>query len=188
MYYRHLKKILSENECLLLIEEGENIGFQQATVNYYGEQKKIDQVRNNTRIEWDNTILAKTLEEKLKTELQEEFPYLFTSQNLAFEKLGSHFRMYKYTPGQYFKPHKDGHFEENNLESMITVLFYLNDTEGGETVLMPYGYRYPQDFIYIKPKKGDVLIFDHNIWHEGKPVTSGQKYVLRTDMFYGKNN
>ena len=36
----------------------------------------------------------------------------------------------------------------------------------------------------IKPKQGQVLIFEHQQLHEGAPVLTGQKYVLRTDVMY----
>ena len=36
----------------------------------------------------------------------------------------------------------------------------------------------------IKPVKGQILVFDHNILHSGEPVIEGCKYVLRTDVIY----
>lgn len=32
-------------------------------------------------------------------------------------------------------------FARGQNESLVTALFYLNDADGGETVLMPYGAR-----------------------------------------------
>lgn len=182
MYYQHIKSVLNQSECEELIHFGETNGFVQATVDYYGEKKNISSIRNNERIEWDDTLLNLHLEKKLKLALNSQFPYRFDS--FLYQKTGSHFRMYKYTPEQYFKPHKDGHYIDGTLESHITVLFYLNDTQGGETILMPNGFKHPEDFVHIEPKQGDVLLFEHGLWHEGRPVTSGAKYVMRTDLFY----
>lgn len=36
----------------------------------------------------------------------------------------------------------------------------------------------------ITPKQGQILLFEHRQLHEGAPVISGQKYVLRTDVMY----
>jgi hypothetical protein len=38
----------------------------------------------------------------------------------------------------------------------------------------------------VKPKPGMTLVFQHELWHEGAPVTRGRKYVLRTDVLYRK--
>ena len=38
----------------------------------------------------------------------------------------------------------------------------------------------------VVPKKGRLLLFQHNCWHEGERVTSGVKYVLRSEIMYIK--
>lgn len=38
----------------------------------------------------------------------------------------------------------------------------------------------------VVPKAGRLLIFQHNCWHEGEMVTSGEKYVLRSEIMYSK--
>jgi prolyl 4-hydroxylase len=142
----------------------------------------MTQVRNNERVEFDDDILAVDLMGKLMLALGDEYPHVYDGR--AFAKSGAHFRMYRYVPGQYFKPHKDGSFTDGPHESEITVLVYLNDCQGGETVLMPYGVSQAWAHLSFQPKAGDVLMFEHNVWHEGRPVTTGEKYVLRTDLFY----
>jgi len=51
------------------------------------------------------------------------------------------------------------------------------DFEGGTTMLITNNQ-------VITPKTGMLLLFDHKILHAGLPVTSGTKYVLRTDVMY----
>ena len=41
-------------------------------------------------------------------------------------------------------------------------------------------------YLSVQPNKGMALAFVHSIWHEGAVVHSGQKYVLRTDVMYGR--
>lgn len=182
MFYLHLKNVLSPERCAELMAVACAKGFEPATVNNYGQQERLNNVRNNERLEWDNPQLARELEAALQLVCGDQFPYLLEDQ--VFASAGSHFRMYRYSPGQYFKPHRDGHFQDKEFESWVTVLFYLNDTDGGETILIPTSYAYRDNWITISPKAGDVLMFQHDFWHEGRPVNSGEKYVLRTDLFY----
>lgn len=182
MWHRHIPGVLSQVECELLIARGHEYGFVPAKVNHYGEQEMMTQVRNNERVEFDDAVLASDLMGKLCLALGDEYPYIHDGR--TFAKPGSHFRMYRYVPGQYFKPHKDGSFADGSYESEITVLFYLNDCDGGETVLMPYGVSQAWAHLSFRPKAGDVLMFEHNVWHEGRQVNTGEKFVLRTDLFY----
>jgi hypothetical protein len=36
----------------------------------------------------------------------------------------------------------------------------------------------------VAPEAGDVLVFDHQLLHEGAEVTRGVKYACRTDVMY----
>lgn len=182
MWHRHIEGVLNQAECEHLIARGHASGFVPAKVNQYGEQALMTNVRNNERVEFDDEVLAIDLMGKLMLALGGDYPYVYDDR--AFAKAGSHFRMYRYVPGQYFKPHKDGSFTDGPHESEITVLFYLNDCQGGETVLMPYGVSQAWSHLAFTPKAGDVLMFNHNVWHEGRQVETGEKYVLRTDLFY----
>lgn len=182
MFFRHLPKALPAELCATLLATAQAKPFDKATVNYYGESRLVDNIRNNDRAEWDNPVLALELEDVLLHALGDDFPFEIDGQ--AYAATGSHFRLYRYRPGQYFKPHKDGSFKDKTRESLVTALFYLNDTDGGETVLMPYGVRQDWGHKAFTPRAGDVLLFEHHIWHEGRPVHSGEKLVLRTDLFY----
>ena len=46
---------------------------------------------------------------------------------------------------------------------------------------MKKGYR--ERYTY-KPKKGSVLIFNHNMIHEGSRLVEGTKYVIRSDIVF----
>lgn len=91
--------------------------------------------------------------------------------------LPSTLRFYKYSPGQRFKMHKDGAWQENGLWSRLTLLIYLNDkVEGGETDFKSFR---------IQPQAGTLVLFKHKTWHEGMEVKAGTKLVLRSDVLYG---
>ena len=41
-----------------------------------------------------------------------------------------------------------------------------------------------EDYVDVVPEPGMVLLFQHNIYHEGALVTGGLKYAMRTDVMY----
>lgn len=190
MWYSHVKQVMSPEFCNALIQKAEDIGFVDADVRFYKGTKRMENVRNNSRIEFQDPLLLKEVEGNLLNILGNDFPYKFRNPKLdkevIYTGLNDHLRFYRYIPGQYFKPHKDGGYTVGEQESLITLLLYLNDTDGGETILMPDGAGKPETFITINPHVGDILMFEHPAWHEGRPVSSGVKYVLRSDVFYNK--
>ena len=60
---------------------------------------------------------------------------------------------------------------ENNV--VKTGIVYLNDVEEGHTVL----YLPDNSIVRIQPRRGNVLIFDVSLPHEGLPP-KGKKYIL----------
>jgi Rps23 Pro-64 3,4-dihydroxylase Tpa1-like proline 4-hydroxylase len=184
MFHLHLQSVFDKSYCAKLVELGYKNGFDRAGVNVHGETKMREDIRNNSRSIWNDAELAKELEARVKEVAGSKYPSLFSNQEeFGF---GSLFRMYRYEPGEYFKPHKDGSVNKEESKSLITVLTYLNDTDGGETVLMPEGFSKKESWIKFKPKTGDVLLFQHDCWHSAEQVNSAEKYVLRTDIFYKK--
>ncbi len=163
---------LSKQECNHFIEKGEQVSFEEAKVNIQGKQVMVKGVRNNQRILFIDENLANQIWQKIKPFV----PPTFGLYNAL--GLNEMFRIYKYTQGQRFKMHRDGSYERNEKEcSFFSFLIYLNeDFEGGET--------YFEEGITIIPRLGDALLFHHPLRHEGKPLISGTKYILRTDIMY----
>jgi predicted 2-oxoglutarate/Fe(II)-dependent dioxygenase YbiX len=97
-------------------------------------------------------------------------------------------RFYRYDAGQAFPAHTDGCFERSAQErSLLTLLVYLNqDFEGGGTVIWKSEeeMKKARPGAEFLPRTGTALIFAHGLWHEGRPVTRGRKYVLRTDVMF----
>ncbi|RDW61297.1 hypothetical protein BP5796_11189 [Coleophoma crateriformis] len=112
-------------------------------------------------------------------------------------------RIYRYTKGQYF----DKHYDESNVlglptkptatpvKTTWTILLYLTSPatgcQGGETVF------YPDDLpqksspidkeIVVSLETGMLLLHKHGndcMLHEGREVTDGEKWVIRTDLCY----
>ena len=166
-----VKDFLSPDECTSYIEMSERIGFEEAAIQTKDGPEILKAVRNNDRIIFDDPDLAAFLFERARSFLPDRI------EDWQLLGLNERFRFYRYTPEQYFKWHKDGFYCRSKTEvSQLSLLLYLNgDYEGGETE-----FRWD----VIKPEAGMALAFPHLMMHQGAPIISGSKYVLRTDVMY----
>ena len=165
--------VLSPGECLALIARIEAAGPKIAPVSY-PEGPVVDLgMRNNTRVMFDDPALAALLYARVVARL----PRTISGSEVvgANERL----RCYRYAAGQRFAPHYDGAFVRDELErSRLTFMVYLNEEfTGGETAMLDLDEE-------IMPRTGRALLFQHAILHEGCEVTSGVKYVVRSDIMY----
>jgi predicted 2-oxoglutarate/Fe(II)-dependent dioxygenase YbiX len=99
--------------------------------------------------------------------------------------LNSNIRFYRYGKGQRFGRHVDESVEAfPDGVTKYTLLIYLSDLMGGETVF--YNHRGRQ-VVAVCPKPGRVLLHRHGdecLEHEALPVVEGTKYVLRSDVIF----
>ena len=69
-----------------------------------------------------------------------------------------------------------------NRYSKFTLITYLTeDFLGGETQ-----YYIDEEIIKIKPEKNKTIVFDIDLFHEGKKIVSGNKFWIKTDIIYTK--
>ncbi|KAJ7046657.1 hypothetical protein C8F04DRAFT_1023363 [Mycena alexandri] len=111
----------------------------------------------------------------------------------AAHSFNSNIRVYKYTPLQHFGPHYDDDCRDpmTGAKSEWTLLLYLtgyeDGVEGGETLFYPSGRPTSGDVIKAPLTRGTALLHKHGrdcMLHEGSPVATGIKYVLRTDLMF----
>lgn len=166
-----IQNLWSSVKCQEFIQQTEKEGFEKALVNTANGPIEMEDFRNNDRLFWEDEDLAeeiwKEIEEFVPTDLGEY-------QAIGLNEL---FRFYRYDVGQQFDWHYDAPYQRNaNEQSFYTFMIYLNDEfEGGATAF---------DSFEVAPKTGDGLIFFQELEHAGLPITSGRKYVLRTDIMY----
>lgn len=131
------------------------------------------EVRSNTRIMWDDANEAAQLLARVVASVPKKL------QRRTLVGANPRLRLYRYGPGQRHGAHWDTVVElPDGVNSMLTLVFYLNDGfGGGET-------DFPELKKRIAPKQGRALIFQHRVLHEAMAVTSGEKLVLRTDVLY----
>jgi predicted 2-oxoglutarate/Fe(II)-dependent dioxygenase YbiX len=172
----------SPTECATLIERAESIGFDAASVRTLSGPKMMAHIRNNDRVNLDDPLLAAVMWERVAHLLP-----ILDDQNAV--GVDHRLRFYRYVPGQEFKRHKDGAVtNESGCTSKLSFLIYLNDDfDGGSTTFRHYagsGNSRRKVERVVWPSTGSALLFRHERWHEGAAVTSGRKYVLRSDVFY----
>jgi len=170
-----ISNFLSPQECDQFIQLTLAQGYEEAPITTFRGFAMRPDIRNNTRVMKDDVALAAQFWERMK--------HLVPTTHRRIGSWNPHglnerLRFYRYTQGQYFKWHSDGPFIRSPREvSLFTAMVYLNeDFEGGTT-----------DFQFgptVRPQRGMLLLFEHSLVHQGAPVRSGCKYVLRTDVMY----
>lgn len=178
-----VREFLSPQECERHIAVAEEIGFEAASIaTREGAQMRPD-IRNNRRVICDNPELAQQLWLRLQ-------PYVPLKRN-AWQAVGlnERFRFYKYDVGQQFEWHHDGLFKrENGERNFFTLLLYLNqDYVGGETSFAEHSAVPQLTHGQVRPETGMALLFQRQMLHKGETVSSGCKYVLRSDVMYQTN-
>lgn len=174
-YKNFIPDFLTPEECQSYIDYAEGIGFEEAMIDTRAHgQIMAKDVRDNYRVVVDVPDMAATLWDKVKDNIPE---------HIGWEPIGlnERLRFYRYEDGQSFKRHIDGSFKRSSIEqSKITFLIFLNDDfEGGHT-------QFFDPTVIVNPEKGKAVLFQHHQVHAGLPVTSGRKYMLRSDVMYRK--
>lgn len=104
------------------------------------------------------------------------------------------FRLCRYRPGGFFKPHYDyGYSPSEEETSLKTFMIYLNDADefqGGPTNFyndhqQHYVHPDPANVIRsFRPRQGCALVFNSNITHDGGELTGGVKWIMRSEAMY----
>lgn len=165
--------VMSPGECAELIAEIDRRGPEAAPVTTSRGPVMMPDVRNNERVMIEDDALAA----KLFARVADVMP----ARLFARRPVGANerFRCYRYQPGQQFAMHRDGAFRRSDREkSELTFMVYLNEGFGGG------GTKFYDQDVTAVPKTGTALFFQHRLLHEGSVVTSGVKYVLRSDVMF----
>ncbi len=175
-----LDGVFSAEECETLIKHSESIGYEKALIDAGdGRQELAEDVRNSDRCMIDDAVVAAEIFRRVRHAVPEQY------KGHAVRGLNERLRFLRYDPGQFFKPHYDGAYMTlaRDQRSRITLQLYLNEGfEGGETTFLSTLDNVSS--VPFVPRTGSVLLFEHEILHEGSDVRGGRKYVIRTDVMY----
>lgn len=126
--------------------------------------------------------------ERVQSFLTPSLPHKTLKARWRMYGLNPQFRFCRYEPGQKFAPHYDGNFMVSSEDkSFYTFMIYLNGGfEGGATNFLSDAASPPRGRVLesLAPEPGMLLVFQHNIYHEGEKLTSGLKYMMRSDVMY----
>ncbi|KAI1213555.1 uncharacterized protein F4807DRAFT_456901 [Annulohypoxylon truncatum] len=200
--------ILTQRECadlIKLISPPDNAEWPPAVVTAYDGSQILDtESRFCGRIFYTSKALADSLLERVLRLLPPEIITLKDTPDITGQypvirketwricRLNNKLRFLKYGPRQYFKPHCDGHFtDEDGAQSFLTLHLYLNGgrdgdkVEGGAT-RFAVNFEDPQaGKLGVNPKAGSLVIFQQrDMYHEGAMVTKGTKLTMRADVMY----
>ncbi|KAK7098928.1 hypothetical protein V1264_003143 [Littorina saxatilis] len=173
-----LYNVLTPEECEKYIKHTERKGYHQALLGI--KQKLVTEFRNSDRCFVDSLEGADKLWQRIK-------PFIPAQWNRhQAVGLNERLRFLRYDPGHFFKPHYDGkHKRENGERSFFSLQLYLNEGfEGGSTTFLSRHDTERLERVEVVPKTGSVLIFQHDIYHEGSELIKGRKYAMRSDVMY----
>lgn len=173
-----IENFVSRDFCDKLIEQAENIGFDEATIKTPDGEIVKKNYRHNDRVIFESRDLAESLFEKIKDDSR------IVNPGWKPAGLNDRFRIYRYSnPEHHFALHFDHQvsllYTKPVQHSWVTMLIYLNEEfEGGQTSFLDGD---------VDPKTGlAAFMTQKNYLHRAKAVNSGTKYVLRTDIMYIK--
>ncbi|CAF2559117.1 unnamed protein product [Rotaria sp. Silwood2] len=167
-----LYNVFSPDECQFLIDSIEKIGFNKLL---YGEN-----YRTNTRTQITQRSLADEFFLRVEDFLPKQWPGGKNTSHWELMNLNERIRICRYEPGQYFAPHFDGIFKRSYMEqSQMTIMAYLNDSfTGGNTNFLDDNIKSHPITYALKPETGMVLIFQHEMYHEGEALLTGKNDVM----------
>jgi predicted 2-oxoglutarate/Fe(II)-dependent dioxygenase YbiX len=172
--------VYTKEECQQWLEAIADKPFERALINIgFGKQALDEEVRFHDRWMVDDKDKAEEIWGRIKDVVAKEF----RNSDVAVG-LNERLRVLRYGKGHFFKAHYDGMFQKDGAYSLLTVMLYLNDGfEGGETVILDENDVSFQT-VY-QPKAGSVLVFDQDLYHEGRALLGDkEKVVVRTDVMF----
>lgn len=172
-----------------IINDAVNVDFCKAVINNYTEKDfKPCNLNGTPNSEYRNSSEIKITNQDLIRSLWNQIKYYAPEQCNGKKIVGIHkSRVYllKYTKGQYFSKHSDGHsVDSKGNVSQITGIVYLNTLsvdQGGQT-----RFYHGNQVHDVTPKAGAFLYFLHTLVHEGMVIKSGYKYAVRFNILYQK--
>jgi predicted 2-oxoglutarate/Fe(II)-dependent dioxygenase YbiX len=173
---------LTRAACEAVIAEAERRGFAATGGDY------PPSYRDNDRLVIDDDRSARALFSTLADVLPARLERSDGTTH-RLQGMNGRFRLCRYRDGQSFRVHQDGAYVPTTaLRSLLTCQISLSDPgefSGGRTRF--YADRGGELLFGLRPERGAAIVFDHDLWHDGEPVGSGTKYVLRTDVMYARS-
>lgn len=199
-----LLNVFSSEECTRLIQASESMGYlADAAVSLPRD------VRHNDSLTW-------VVDKQTDSIIWNRVKHLMTDDEAIFNNkpavgINARFRFYRYSKGDYFKPHSDGSWPGSRVinnkliadsygdrYSQMTFLILLSDDfDGGATRFLVNANDASQPArrgdqvaeVDIRTPAGGILCFPHGMHplhciHSSEPIYRGVKYIIRSDVLF----
>ena len=183
MYFKVVENCLAPEFCDYLISLGERTGFVESTLNGVPARDFRRSLSCKLDLLQASSGLSQNHLDQFKQAIMAHLPKIYKGRTLVDATTNS-LNILKYTPGDFFKRHTDGSWQENGATSLITCQIYLNSLgveQGGSTTFYKDDGSVYLDYV---PKAGSVVFFDHMWLHEGSLMNHGNKYAFRVSAMY----
>ena len=190
-----LLNVFTAQECENFIKQTEELGYlEDAAVSLPRS------VRHNDNITWVvDDLTHDIIWNRCKDYMIDNKEIFYGKKTLGINK---RFRFYKYSKGDFFKLHTDGSwpgsrvvnkelitdFYKDRYSQMTFLILLSEDFQGGETQFI-VNKNGEKELVNIRTPKGGVLCFPHGLHplhclHSSNTITSGIKYIIRTDVLF----
>lgn len=195
-----LSEVLSDSECSAIRSLSEAMGFRPDVPLSSPMDERAQNVVWFATDEQSSSLFAR---------VKDLLPQEIDGDRLV--GLNRRWRLYRYLAGNAYRKHLDGAWPASGVRvssdgrkqylydayggstrSRYTFIVYLSDDfEGGATTFFvpQVGVEGTLQARPVQPRRGFATVFPHGetavpLLHEGSPVISGTKYLLRTDVVY----
>eukprot|EP00759_Apiculatamorpha_spiralis_P011555 PhF_6_TR18908/c3_g1_i2/m.27615 len=194
-----VEELLTPDECKRIIQQTEE--YLQPVTNLFPTSH-----RNSKRALIMSSELATNLFNRILPffrieDIRRKIPLCYNNDGVWFpHSCNECIKVSKYENGGHFADHRDGPWIPcENRASIYSFIVHLNDGwmdglfGGGETTFLEEEQvevqkQQPrlakQNYVLVKPKVGQALLFDHDTIHGGNPVKGSPKYILRTEVIF----
>jgi len=209
-----MRHLLSEKECLALMDASEAAGFEHAGLSskVRGCERVVVEAPDIAQRLWERSEAHVCGEDSPFAELdisEDEAPDFGSGSGGRWKPVGlnSRFRSCRYGPRGHFAPHCDGWLEIPGTEhrTFLTFMVYLNDVpedRRGATRFFrfptssdpPLHVDTPDGLITgsdayvtckVQPEAGMAVVFKQAVvLHDGEPLASGSKSIFRSDVVF----
>ena len=193
-----LRNVLSTTECIGYISAATALGMQSVQADDYARDVRICR-----RVVATSEGLASRLFQRIApflapVDLTGARPSGIPADRMRTvwrpHGLNELFRICSYQCGGHFVPHLDGGHTRSKVDaSMQTFMLYLNSSdefEGGRTRFFDEtqrAYRAPDPAKVVctyVPQRGDALIFNSALMHDGEALQGGEKWIMRSEVMH----
>lgn len=168
------EQLFSEQEVDAFCKKHESASFNPAVIR---NRQNVD-VADPDKRKSDRLYLPFQTQDPFITKLT---AFVVRRNEVHFKHSGLYYtnewELLRYGVGDFFKRHHDRISEQHG--PFISAVVYLqnqNEFEGGRTLF--YKDHNTSDTFTIEQKKGHVVLYPSNIYHEVTPITSGTRLTL----------